>query len=184
MSINLLPWRELKRKAEHKQRICWLLLTIAIVFTAIFIVRWQLGVLIKKQTIHSQKLQKKLKLLDNEITKITKLKQRQQALTLQRQSLKELLIPGVAISLALDDLVKVLPQAVTITLLRYHGRYLRVQGLALSEEGVFLLLKKLHGYAWLKQVVLKDINKMLTEGFTEVSRFQLLITLVARPNND
>jgi type IV pilus assembly protein PilN len=158
--INLLPWREERRKLRQRQ----FNLTAAMVAAAgaLTVVAWygyedgQIGY----QNQRNQYLADQIKLMDERITKIKDLEDTKQRLLARMQIIEQLQQSRPTEVHFLDQLVKTLPGGVFLTSVVQNGDALNINGSAESSARVSTYLRNLDASPWLGnpnlQVVQKD----------------------------
>lgn len=161
--INLLPWREERRKLRQRQ----FNLTAAMVGAAgaLTVVAWY-GLeetAIGQQNARNQYLSDQIKLMDERITKIKDLEDTKQRLLARMQIIEQLQQSRPTEVHFLDQLVKTLPGGVFLTSVIQNGDSLNINGSAESSARVSTYLRNIDASPWMGnpnlQVVQKDAQR-------------------------
>lgn len=167
--INLLPWREERRKLRQRQ----FNLTAAMVGAGglLTVVAWygyeegQIGY----QDQRNQFLSDQIKLMDERITKIKDLEDTKQRLLARMQIIEQLQQSRPTEVHFLDQLVKTLPGGVFLTSVTQNGDSLNISGSAESSARVSTYLRNIDASPWMGnpnlQVVQKDPQRSGAQQF-------------------
>lgn len=168
--INLLPWREERRRLRQRQ----FNLTAAMVAAAgaLTVVAWygyEDGQ-IAYQDQRNQYLSDQIKLMDERITKIQDLEDTKKRLVARMQIIEQLQQSRPTEVHLLDQLVKTLPGGVYLTSVGQNGDQLNISGSAESSARVSTYLRNIDASPWMGnpnlQVVQKDPQKSGAQQFT------------------
>src|SRR5579872_6012543 len=167
--INLLPWREERRKLRQRQ----FNLTAAMVAAGglLTVVGWY-GLeetAISQQDARNQYMTDQIKLMDERITKIKDLQDTKQRLLARMQIIEQLQQSRPTEVHLLDQLVKTLPGGVFLTSVAQTGDALNISGSAESSARVSTYLRNIDSSPWLGnpnlQVVQQDPQKSGAQQF-------------------
>ena len=157
--INLLPWREERRKLRQRQ----FNLTAAMVGAAgaLTVVAWygyeegQIGY----QSQRNQYLSDQIKLMDERITKIKDLEDTKQRLLARMQIIEQLQQSRPTEVHFLDQLVKTLPGGVFLISVTQNGDALNISGSAESSARVSTYLRNIDASPWMGNPNLTVVQK-------------------------
>jgi len=168
--INLLPWREEKRRLRQRQ------------FTVVLIVvgvasAFVLGLIyigydtaIANQNARNQYLTDQIKLMDDKIAQIKDLQDKKQRLLARMQIIEQLQASRPVEVHLFDQLVKTLPAGVYLTAVAQNGDNLTINGEAESSARVSTYLRNIDASPWLGSpnllVVQKDPNRNGAQNFS------------------
>src|ERR1043166_8942053 len=170
--INLLPHREIRRKANQTQ--CFIL---AAMVAGLGIAMWYLVHTIFSNQIENQQgrnkyLEGEIAKLDKQIEEIKKLKE-QTAQLLQRKKVVETLQSNRSeVVHLLDQLVRQLPDGVYLKGVKQTGQKVNITGYAQSNARVSTLMRNLESSPYLRSPTLVEI-KSVTQGNLRLSEFSL-----------
>jgi len=159
-SINLLPWREERRKARQQTFNLRLLLA-AIVGIVVLLLMWLgLSASISNQEARNAYLKEQIAQMDKQIAEIKDLQQTKARLLARMQIIEQLQQSRPTEVHLFDQLVKTLPPGVYLTQISQKGNQVEIQGVAESSARVSTYMRNIDASAWMGdpnlQVVQKD----------------------------
>ncbi|MDE2389540.1 MAG: PilN domain-containing protein, partial [Betaproteobacteria bacterium] len=156
--INLLPHRELKRKARQQQIA---ILAGAVSFLGILVV-WGVNTIIagniEYQNARNQFLQSRIAVLDSEIAEIRNIKAQTQELLARKHVVETLQNSRSEVVHLLDQLVRLLPDGVYLQSVKQNGQNITLVGYAQSNAWVSMLMRNLESSSWLESPLLVEIK--------------------------
>ena len=172
--LNLLPWREIRRKEQDRQ-----LLTVAIgawIFMGVAVFYGHLHVtqLIDDQNRRNQFLKQEIAKVEKEIQEIKEIKKQRQALIARMNVIYQLQGDRTQIVHVFDDLVRKLPEGVYFDQMKQNGKNFTFQGVAQSNARVSALMRNLDSSEWFTNPNLDIINVKEKSG-DRVSTFKLQV---------
>ncbi len=174
--INLLPHRELKRKARQQQIAVLAglagLLGIAVVWIVYSIIASE----IEYQNGRNQYINQQITLLDSEIAEIRNIKSQTQELLSRKQVVEMLQNSRAEVVHLLDQLVRLLPDGVYLQSIQQDDHDITLVGYAQSNARVSALMRNLESSLWLKSPLLIEI-KAMTLNNVRLNEFNLKIKL-------
>lgn len=181
--LNLLPWREIRRKEQDRQ-----LLTVAIgtwIFMAIAVFYGHLHVtqLIDDQNRRNQFLKQEIAKVEKEIQEIRELKKQRQALIARMNVIYQLQGDRTQIVHVFDDLVRKLPEGVYFSNMKQSGNGFTLQGVAQSNARVSALMRNLDSSEWFANPNLDIINVKEKSG-DRVSTFKLQVQQTSKTSEE
>ena len=173
--LNLLPWRELRRKEQDRQLISAGGFTWVLMALVIFYAHLHVSALIDNQKKRNEFLKEEIAKVDKQIEEIKQLKKQRQALIARMNIIHRLQGDRTQIVHVFDELVQQLPEGIYFTRLDQKGKVFSVDGTAQSNARVSALMRNLDSSDWFTNPVLKVIN-VKDSGGDRVSNFQLSVT--------
>lgn len=168
--INLLPWREERRRLRQRQfNVVLIVVGVASLFTSGLI---YLGydTAIANQNARNQFLSDQIKIMDDKIAQIKDLQEKKQRLLARMQIIEQLQASRPIEVHLFDQLVKTLPSGVYLTSVGQSNDNLTVTGVAESSARVSTYLRNIDASMWMGApnlvVVQKDPNKNGAQNFT------------------
>lgn len=156
--INLLPYREEKRKARRQQFYGLLGLVALLAGLIVFAVYTVIDGYISTQEEKNTFLKKEIAVLDKQIEEIKRLKDQTQALLARKQIIESLQQDrGEAVRL-LSELAKQVPEGVYLRSLKQTGTKINIVGYAQSNARVSTLMRNIEASPWLEQPRLLEIK--------------------------
>lgn len=141
--INLLPWREEKRKERQRQFMSSMLLTAIFGVVLVFFTGFVFDQKISHQQARNQLVQNEIKLLEVRIKKIDELERTRARLLSRKQVIERLQASRSTTVELLDKLAKTIPVGVTLTTVRQQGSNLELVGSSQSNARVSAYLREL-----------------------------------------
>jgi type IV pilus assembly protein PilN len=174
--LNLLPWREMRRKELDKQVLRGSIFAWALMALAVFYVHYYYyGGLIDDQRQRNDYLTKEIATLDEQIQSIKNIKRRKEALIARMEVIQQLQRDRTQIVHVLDDLVRKLPEGMFLTSLSKKGKNISLVGVAQSNARISALMRNLDSSEWFANPNLDVIN-VTQSGGARVSKFTLRVT--------
>ena len=174
--INLLPWREMRRKELSKQVLRGSIFAWALMALIVFYVHfYYYGSLIDNQRQRNDFLTKEIATLNEQIQSINSIQQRKEALIARMEVIQQLQRDRTQIVHVLDDLVRKLPEGLYLTALSKKGKDISLAGVAQSNARISALMRNLDSSDWFANPNLDVIN-VAQEGGDRVSKFTLRVS--------
>jgi type IV pilus assembly protein PilN len=147
--INLLPWRDEKRK--QRQREFYVMLagaTVAAVFV-VFVWWYWMGMRLDNQDARNAYLKDQIHLLDGKLTEIKQLETTKSKLLARKEIIEKLQASRSQMVHLFDELVKTIPDGVRLMTMRQNGDTLTLDGVAQSNASVATYMRNLDASPWL-----------------------------------
>lgn len=174
--INLLPHRELKRKAQQQQIAILAgvagFLGIAAVWSVYAVIDGE----IENQNARNQFLQSRIAVLDTEIAEIRNIKTQTQELLSRKLVVETLQNSRSEVVHLLDQLVRQLPDGVYLQSVKQNDQIITLMGYAQSNAWVSMLMRNLESSPWLESPLLVEI-KAITVNNIRQNEFNMRIKL-------
>jgi type IV pilus assembly protein PilN len=168
--INLLPWREERRKLRQRQFNVVMIAVGAASVLTVFLLWGAMDTAIGNQNARNAYLTDQIKLMDDKISQIKDLQDTKQRLLARMQIIQQLQQSRPTEVHLFDQLVKTLPPGVYLTSVTQSGDNLTLQGEAESSARVSTYLRNIDASPWLGapnlQVVQKDAAKNGAQNFS------------------
>lgn len=170
--INLLPWRETRRREQQKEFFTLLGLAAALCAAVVLLTHFEINGRIGHQERRNLFLTNEIKILDDKIKEIKKLDSTRQALIERMEIIQNLQATRPGIVHLFDELVKTLPEGVHLTNLKQTGNDLQIAGKAESNARVSSYMRNIEESEWLANPSLGIIETKDTE-LARISDFNL-----------
>lgn len=174
--INLLPHRELKRKARQQQIA---ILAGAVSFLGILVV-WGVYTFIagniEYQNTRNQFLQSRIAVLDSEIAEIRNIKSQTQELLARKHVVETLQNSRSEVVHLLDQLVRLLPDGVYLQSVKQNDQNITLMGYAQSNAWISMLMRNLESSPWLESPLLIEIKAMTVNNIRQ-NEFNMRVKL-------
>ena len=173
--INLLPWREARRKARNLQFYILMGMVAGLAASIVLLVHGYYATRISTQTERNRFLKDENTKLDKEIEEIKKLKEEIQALLSRKQVIETLQADRAQTVYLLEQLVRQTPDGIYLKSIRQTGSKVNLTGYAQSNARVSTLMRNLEASPYLENPDLVEIkaanvnNKRLSEFNMNVS---------------
>lgn len=141
--INLLPWREEKRRERQRQFMSSLLLTAVLGVLLVFFTGFVFDQKIAHQQARNNLVQNEIRLLEVKIKKIEELERTRARLISRKQVIERLQASRSTTVELLDKLAKTIPVGVTLTTIKQQGSDLSLIGSSQSNARVSAYLREL-----------------------------------------
>jgi len=177
--INLLPWREMRRKEQDRQLLtiavgAWILMGVIIFYAHVHVTS-----LIENQNKRNEFLNQEIAKVEKEIKEIAEIKKQRADLIARMNVIYQLQGARTQVVHIFDELVRKLPEGVYFTSLRDAGTGIALQGVAQSNARVSALMRNLASSDWFADPEL-EIIRVKSVGSDRVSEFSLKVKVVAK----
>lgn len=147
--INLLPWREERRKARQKEFVGMLgLAALAGVLASFLIISLYNGQ-IANQNARNDYLRGEIGKVDAQITEIDALDKQKSKLLARKDVIEQLQSNRSQMVHLFDELVKTIPEGVALSTIKQEGDILTLSGRAQSNARVSTYMRNLEGSGWM-----------------------------------
>ena len=170
--INLLPWREARRKEQMQQFA--VLMGIFAVFGLLIWGAWHYvnTMIIDDKNERIAIVEEKIAEVDKKIKEIKKLEQEKERLLARMRAIEQLQGNRPLIVRLFDEIVKTLPDGVSIKAITQKGDALTVDGVAQANARVSSFMRNIEQSDWIQKPKLQVIERKSAQGLM-VSEFTL-----------
>lgn len=162
--VNLMPWREKRRRERHKAVMTMLGLSAAGAL-AVVVLGWTLQAgQIDRQEGRNKYLQEQIKLMDKKVEEIQDLDIKRERLMGRKQVIEELQSGRSQMVHLFDQLVRTVPEGIQISAIQQNQGFLVIDGRAESNSRVSDYLRRLDASEWLDKPDLQIIEEEGSPG--------------------
>jgi type IV pilus assembly protein PilN len=174
--INLLPWREARRKALNLQFFVLIGMVAGLAASIVLLVHGYYAARISTQAERNRFLTQENSKLDKQIGEIKKLKEEIQALLSRKQVIESLQGDRAQTVYLLEQLVRQTPDGVYLKSIKQTGPKIQLEGYAQSNARVSTLMRNIEASPYLGNPDLVEI-KVATVNNRRLSEFIMNVTL-------
>ena len=175
--INLLPWREERRKELLNEFLVMLGLVALFAALTVGIVHFYHSQLIERQNTRIGYIDKRIKEVDKKITEIKELEKQKESLLSRMRAIESLQRDRPLIVHLFDELVRSLPEGLSIVNLKQQGPKITITGEAQSNARVSSFMRKIERSEWIKDAKLKVIKESVKgQGSTTKTVNEFMLT--------
>ena len=174
--INLLPWREARRKAHNLQFYILIGMVAGLAASIILLVHGYYAARISTQTERNKFLKDENVKLDKEIEEIKKLKDDIQALLARKKVIETLQADRAQTVYLLEQLVRQTPDGVYLKSIKQTGNKVNLSGYAQSNARVSTLMRNLEASPYLENPDLVEI-RVANVNSKRLSEFNMNVTI-------
>ncbi len=171
--INLLPWREERRKELQQQFITKLGVVAILAAAAWGAVHYYYVQLIDVENSRIALVEENIAVVDKKIKEIKELEKEKERLLSRMRAIEQLQGNRPLIVRFFDELIESLPEGMSITSISQKGAGISVNGLAQSNARVSSFMRKLESSEWLAKPNLKIIKEAAVGDGKPVNSFTL-----------
>ena len=175
--INLLPHRELKRKARQEQFAVLAGITFFLGLLTVGMIHLMITGQIEHQESRNNYMTNQIAILDKQIDEIKKIRAQTQALLARKKVVETLQDNRSDVVHLLDQLVRLLPDGIYLRSIKQTNQTINLTGYAQSNARVSTLMRKLESSPWLGLPSLIEI-KASTVNNARLNAFSLNVTLI------
>lgn len=156
-TINLLPWREARRKQQQQDFIIMLAVAAAIGIAVFFGWKMVVDSKVENQLSRNRYIERELAQLDQQIKEISELEKRRADLVSRMNVIQDLQNNRPYIVYMFDQLVRTLPDGVYYTSIERKGGIFTIAGVADSNNRISALMRNLNESDWFKDPDLRTV---------------------------
>ena len=177
--VNLLPWREMRRKEQDRQLLtiavgAWILMGVIIFYAHVHV-----SALIENQGKRNDFLNQEIAKVEKEIKEIAELKKQRADLIARMNVIYQLQGDRAQVVHLFDELARKLPDGIYFSSLKHAGSIISLQGVAQSNARVSALMRNLASSDWFADPELEVIT-VKAQGSDRVSNFSLKVNQAAK----
>jgi type IV pilus assembly protein PilN len=178
--INLLPWREERRKLRQKEFLTMVGFSAIAAIAIAFLISSYYGSQISGQTERNDFLRDQTAQVDKQIKEIESLDQQKSRLLARKAVIEQLQANRSKMVHLFDSLVRTIPDGVVLTSVKQAGDELTLEGRAQSNARVSVYMRTLEGSGWMTRPELSFIEARA--GDNSLPYVFTLTVLLANPN--
>ena len=175
--LNLLPHRELKRKARQQQFAVLAGITFFLGLLTVGMVHIMITGQIEYQESRNDYMKNQIAILDKQIDEIKQIRAQTQVLLARKKVVETLQDNRSDVVHLLDQLVRLLPDGVYLRSIKQTNQTINLTGYAQSNARVSTLMRKLESSPWLGLPSLVEIKASKVNN-ARLNAFSLNVTLV------
>lgn len=179
--LNLLPWREERRKEQLRQFFTMMGLSVIFMLLVILAVHLHYGRLISAQEARNSFLQNEITAVEKKIREINNLAKEKKRLLARMEVIQQLQRNRPGIVHLFEEMVKVIPEGAHIQTLKQNGLQLTITGTAQSNARISAYMRNIESSNWLTKPQLNIIEKKGRSKKDNERHFSLKAELLAQP---
>lgn len=148
--INLLPWREERRKQRQQEFYVLLGMTAGAAVLVVMAALWFIGTQIDAQNDRNITLEREITALDAQIKEIEELDRQRDRLIARKEIIEQLQATRSQMVHLFDEMVRTLPDGVQLAGIKQAGTTLTLDGAAQSNARVSAYMRNLDSSPWLR----------------------------------
>ena len=156
--INLLPWREERRKRQQRNFALLTGAALAATALAMLVLHMEINRRIEFQQQRNQLLTSELALLDQKIKEIQELEKQKKSLIARMDVIQQLQISRPEAVHLFDELARTIPEGLRLVDLAQNDRTIAVNGVAQSNARVSVYMRNLDQSPWFQEPALQVIE--------------------------
>ncbi len=156
--INLLPWREELRKEKQREFAVAAAGSAFVMAGIILLVHLNISGLISNQNSRNSFMQGQIEIVEAKIKEIRELEKQKQQLISRMKVIEQLQTNRPEIVHVFEEIVKTVPEGLSITSIKQSGSGLAIQGSAQSNARVSAFMRNLEASPWFNNPVLNVIK--------------------------
>ena len=174
--INLLPWREEKRQESLKEFLTMLVFAGFCAVITVGLIHFYYSQLIDSQNTRIAYIDKRIDEVDKKIVEIKELEKQKEALLSRMRAIESLQRDRPLIVHLFDELVRSMPDGMSVTKLTQRGAAITIEGEAQSNARVSSFMRKIERSDWLQGAKLKVIKESSVGDNKTVNGFTLIFS--------
>lgn len=174
MRLNLLPWREQRRKELDRQLMRQAAGALLLVLLVLFYLHMHMADAIHRQRARNAFLQQAIAQMNAKIRKITAIKKTRAALLARMKVIQQLQTDRMQIVHTFNGVARAVPGGVYLTRMAQTGTAFSFSGVAQSNEQVSQLMRNFAASTWFTNPLLKVIH-VVRRGNDHLSLFTLAV---------
>ena len=182
--INLLPWREERRKEQLRQFLTMLGLSVVLMLLVILAVHLQYSRMISAQESRNGFMKNEITAVEKQIREINSIAKEKKRLLARMEVIQQLQRNRPGIVHLFEEMVKVIPEGAHIKSLKQSGKKLTINGIAQSNARVSAYMRNIDGSDWLTKPQLNIIQKTGKKKKSDGRDFILRAEQLAQPKKE
>lgn len=170
--INLLPWREERRKLRNREAQTLLGATAVAAVLAVLLIVFQYDMLIDGQLARNRMLEQEIAAVDRKIQEVEEFEKERSRLLSRKQIIEQLQSSRSMMVHLFDDLVRTIPEGVRLNSIKQAGDQLTLEGAAESNARVSEYMRKLEVSDWMGN---PDLQIVEAKGADKRSRYMFTL---------
>jgi type IV pilus assembly protein PilN len=166
--INLLPWREERRKLRNREAQTLFAATAMAAVLAVLLIVFQYGRMIDGQLSRNRLLEQEIATVDRKIKEVEEFEKERSRLLSRKQIIEQLQSSRSMMVHLFDDLVRTIPEGVRLNSIKQAGDQLTLEGAAESNARVSEYMRKLEVSDWMGS---PDLQIVEARGADKRSRY-------------
>lgn len=166
--INLLPWREERRKLRNREAQTLFAATAIAAVLAVLLVVFQYNRVIDGQLSRNRLLEQEIAAVDRKIKEVEDFEKERSRLLSRKQIIEQLQSSRSMMVHLFDDLVRTIPEGVRLNSIKQAGDQLTLEGAAESNARVSEYMRKLEVSEWMGN---PDLQIVEAKGADKRSRY-------------
>jgi len=162
--INLLPWREERRKEQTRQFVSLLLITTAFAAAIVLLVHVNVGKTIDHQNYRNGILTSEITKLEAELKEIQDLEETKERLLSRMEIIQSLQQRRPQIVHVFDEIVRTMPEGIYLNDIKQTSDTFEFTGISESNGRVSAYMRNIDASEWLKTPKLKVIESKRKDG--------------------
>jgi type IV pilus assembly protein PilN len=176
--INLLPWRETRRKEQQRQFFSIAAGAAVLMALIVFYIHIHVGGLIDLQSQRNKFLEEEIAKVEAMIVEIKSIETKKEQLLARMNIIQQLQTRRPAIVHVFDELAKAVPSGMYLTNVSQQNKLLVIEGVAQSNARVSAFMRNLDASDWFTNPRLEVIEANSKE-LARTSRFKLAVSQVS-----
>jgi type IV pilus assembly protein PilN len=162
--INLLPWREAQRKRQRQEFFLAISAALGSAALVTLLGRWEMSAAIANQTERNAVIEAQIAVLDKQIAEINGLENQKRRLIARMEIIEKLQRSRPEIVHVFDEIVRVLPEGVYLTMINQTGPKIEMRGVAQSSTRVSAFMRNIDNSQWLADPALRIVETKGTDA--------------------
>jgi type IV pilus assembly protein PilN len=167
--INLLPWREEKRKQREKNFYTGLIFSVLSAVAIVFAASVQIDTMIDYQKSRNNYLKTEIKQVEKSIAEIKDLQKKKKSLLERMKVIQKFQTNRSDSVRLLDEIAKVLPEGLHLTAYKQDNKKQDFKGVAQSNARVSAFMRNIARSEWLEK---PDLNVIKAKGKVKGDRYK------------
>jgi type IV pilus assembly protein PilN len=176
--INLLPWREIRRKEQQRQFFSIAAGAAVLMGLIVFYIHIHVGGMIELQSTRNKFLEDEIVKVEAKIVEIETIEATKEQLLARMNIIQQLQTRRPAIVHVFDELAKAVPSGMYLTNISQQGKLLVIEGVAQSNARVSAFMRNLDASDWFTSPRLEVIEAD-SKDLARTSHFKLAVSQVA-----
>lgn len=182
--INLLPWREERRRERTQQFVVMLGVAAVVAVLVSFGGKLFMDDWLEYQQSRNSYLEAQIAEMDRKIREIEKLEETRARLLARKEIIEELQRSRSEMVHLFDELARTIPDGVYLTSIGQSGSTLTLDGVAESSARVSAYMRNIEASEWIHRPVLQVVETVERQGEGRVRQFTLQADLKAESEDE
>ena len=179
-SVNLLPWREERRRKRQREFLLALCGAVGAGALTVYFTKVTIGKQLEEQRFRNELIRMEVHVLDQQIEEILRIEAQKERFASMVSMIGELQYTQLRVVRLFDELIEILPDGVHLVEVEQHDARIVLSGVAESSSRIAAMMGNIEASPWL-QAPRIDLVETVAEGVARNAHFTIAVEQAHSP---